>query len=432
MNKARDGMPVVIVNPTAPVGDHDWKPTPTGKIIVNFLNNHLPAFVDTGLNLVDARDVAMGHLLAAEHGRCGERYILGCEDLTLEQILGRLAGIAHKPAPTIKIPFALAYAAGAFSTAWANVTGQSSTRSAGRHQDGAQKNVRQSCQSSARIGLRAGLGGCGFGARRRLVPLQWVPLTMAILVVAAESFELQPFAASLENLRKLKWPLDYAFEGVLRGVRMILVAHGAGPKLAAKAVDVAFRAVTVSGLSASKIHAVLSVGLCGALTPDLDVNDIVVGSQVIENAGNRSFSVLKSFPAALYLRTVLSQDSIANTAAEKDKLGSAGAIAVEMEAAGVAAKAEKAGLPFACIKVVSDNVGESFPFNLNEMRTTEGRIARGKIGMYVLTHPTLLPKLLELKRRSGRAARTLGDFLVSCTISSEAGETFHSGEPADA
>lgn len=256
---------------------------------------------------------------------------------------------------------------------------------------------------------------------------------MAILVVAAESFELQPFAASLENLRKLKWPLDYAFEGVLHGVRMILVAHGAGPKLAAKAVDIAFRAVTVSGLSASKIHAVLSVGLCGALTPSLAVNEIVVGSQVIENAGNRSFGCAEIISALPFTSgTVLSQDRIANTAAEKEKLGSAGAIAVEMEAAGVAAKAEQAELPFACIKVVSDSVGESFPFNLNEMRTTEGRIARGKIGTYVLTHPMLLPSLLELKRRSSRAARTLGDFLVSCTISSEAGETIHAGEPADA
>lgn len=124
LKKARSGMPVVIVNPTAPVGDHDWKPTPTGRIIVNFLNNHLPAFVDTGLNLVDARDIALGHLLAAEHGRCGERYILGCQDLTLEEILARLARIAHKPAPKIKIPFAMAYAAGAVTTAWAHVTGR--------------------------------------------------------------------------------------------------------------------------------------------------------------------------------------------------------------------------------------------------------------------------------------------------------------------
>lgn len=264
-----------------------------------------------------------------------------------------------------------------------------------------------------------------------MVPQQRVPLAMAILVVAAESFELQPFAASLENLRKLKWPLDYAFEGVRAGTRMILVANGAGPNLAAKAVDIAFRAVTVSGLSASKIDAVFSVGLCGALVPSLEVNGIVVGTQVVDPEG-RTFPCAEIVSALPFVRgDVLSQDRIANTAEEKQQLGNHSAVAVEMEAAGVAAKAEKAGLPFACIKVVSDNAAESFPFDLNEMRSIEGRIARGKIGLYVLTHPTLLPKLLELKRRSGCAARTLGDFLVSCTISSEAGETFDSGEPID-
>jgi dihydroflavonol-4-reductase len=124
LEKARAGLPVVIVNPTAPIGDHDWKPTPTGKIIVDFLRGKLPAFVDTGLNLVDVRDTARGHLLAAERGRTGERYILGCENLTLEQILTRLAAIAHKPAPTMKVPYALAYATGLATTAWANLTGK--------------------------------------------------------------------------------------------------------------------------------------------------------------------------------------------------------------------------------------------------------------------------------------------------------------------
>ena len=123
IGKARAGVPVVIVNPTAPIGDHDWKPTPTGKIIVDFLRNRMPAFVDTGLNLVDVRDTAMGHLHAAENGRIGERYILGCENLTLEQILQRLASITGKPAPRIKLPYAVAYATGMATTAWANLTG---------------------------------------------------------------------------------------------------------------------------------------------------------------------------------------------------------------------------------------------------------------------------------------------------------------------
>lgn len=124
IGKARAGVPVVIVNPTAPIGDHDWKPTPTGKIIVDFLRNRMPAFVDTGLNLVDVRDTAMGHLHAAENGRIGERYILGCENLTLEQILQRLASITGKPAPKIKLPYAVAYATGMATTAWANLTGR--------------------------------------------------------------------------------------------------------------------------------------------------------------------------------------------------------------------------------------------------------------------------------------------------------------------
>lgn len=124
LEAARDGQPVVIVNPTAPIGDHDIKPTPTGKIIVDFLSNKLPAFVDTGLNLVDARDVALGHLQAAENGRVGERYILGCENLTLEQIFQRLSPIAKKPAPTIKLPYAVAYATGVVTTAWSQLSGK--------------------------------------------------------------------------------------------------------------------------------------------------------------------------------------------------------------------------------------------------------------------------------------------------------------------
>ncbi len=125
IEKARDGLPVIIVNPTAPIGDHDWKPTPTGKIIVDFLRGRLPAFVDTGLNLVDVRDTAKGHLLAAEKGSIGERYILGCENLTLERILSRLAMITGKPAPKVKLPYAVAYAAGVITTSWANLTGRS-------------------------------------------------------------------------------------------------------------------------------------------------------------------------------------------------------------------------------------------------------------------------------------------------------------------
>jgi len=120
---ARNGLPVVIVNPTAPIGSNDVKPTPTGKIVLDFLKGDMPAFIDTGLNLVDVEDVAKGHLLAAERGMPGERYILGCENVTLAEILRRLAQMNGRKAPTIRLPYGVAYAAGLASTAWANVTG---------------------------------------------------------------------------------------------------------------------------------------------------------------------------------------------------------------------------------------------------------------------------------------------------------------------
>ena len=115
---------VVIVNPTAPIGDHDFKPTPTGKVVVDFVRGKMPGFVDTGLNVVDVRDVAEGHLQACERGRTGERYILGSENLTLEQIFSTLAEIVKRPPPKLRVPYAVAYAYGAVSTAWAGITGR--------------------------------------------------------------------------------------------------------------------------------------------------------------------------------------------------------------------------------------------------------------------------------------------------------------------
>lgn len=121
---ARAGLPVVIVNPTAPVGDHDFKPTPTGRIILDFLRGAMPAYIETGLNFVDVRDVAEGHRLACERGRPGERYILGAENWTLEEFFRRLAAISGLPAPRRRIPYALALAAGALSTGWARLSGR--------------------------------------------------------------------------------------------------------------------------------------------------------------------------------------------------------------------------------------------------------------------------------------------------------------------
>jgi len=109
---ARSGMHIVVVNPTTPVGERDVKPTPTGRIVVDFLKRKFPAYVETGLNLVDVRECARGHVMALEKGRPGERYILGGENLTLKQILDQLAAITGLPSPSLKLPYVFAYATG--------------------------------------------------------------------------------------------------------------------------------------------------------------------------------------------------------------------------------------------------------------------------------------------------------------------------------
>lgn len=124
LKAAHSGFPLVITNPTAPVGAHDVKPTPTGQTILDFLRGRMPAFVDTGLNVVDAGDVAEGHWLAFERGKDGERYILGGENLTLEQILRELGEMTGRKAPGVRLPWIAALLAGVFSTGLAELTGK--------------------------------------------------------------------------------------------------------------------------------------------------------------------------------------------------------------------------------------------------------------------------------------------------------------------
>ncbi len=120
---SRQGGPIVIVNPSAPIGPLDIKPTPTGKIIVDFLSGRMPSYIDTGLNLVDVRDAALGHYLAALKGKIGERYILAGENLTFKRILDILSEETGIPAPRFKTPYAVAWLYGAVDTARARALG---------------------------------------------------------------------------------------------------------------------------------------------------------------------------------------------------------------------------------------------------------------------------------------------------------------------
>jgi dihydroflavonol-4-reductase len=116
---AREGTPVVIVNPSTPMGPGDVKPTPTGQLLLDAARGRMPAYIDTGLNIVHVDDVAAGHLLAFQRGRVGERYILGGEDMTLREILGEIAGIVGRKPPRLRLPRAavlpIAYVAEAFA-----------------------------------------------------------------------------------------------------------------------------------------------------------------------------------------------------------------------------------------------------------------------------------------------------------------------------
>jgi dihydroflavonol-4-reductase len=124
LTAAKNGLPVIVAMPTTPVGPWDWKPTPTGKIILDFLNGKMPGYVETGLNFVGVEECAAGHLLIAEKGKVGERYLLGAENLALKGMLDLLSKITGLPAPKLKIPHGLALGVAYASTAFSRLVGR--------------------------------------------------------------------------------------------------------------------------------------------------------------------------------------------------------------------------------------------------------------------------------------------------------------------
>jgi dihydroflavonol-4-reductase len=124
LNAARQGFPAIVAMPTTPVGPGDWKPTPTGKIILDFLNGKMPGYVETGLNFIAVEDCAAGHLLVAEKGKSGERYLLGSENLTLKQLLDLLAKITGLAAPGFKIPHGVALRVAYLNTVCSRLIGK--------------------------------------------------------------------------------------------------------------------------------------------------------------------------------------------------------------------------------------------------------------------------------------------------------------------
>ncbi len=223
-----------------------------------------------------------------------------------------------------------------------------------------------------------------------------------LLLVAAERRELKGILRRCARVEKLRWPAAFARMGELNGNRLVMVADGPG-RLAA--------AAAAAALDRLAADAVVSVGFCGALDPALRSGDIFVAAGVSGPAG----AYRTSTPNAQ--GELATSERFAATLEEKRSLRAAGAGAVDMEAALVAAAAAAREAPFHAIRAVMDRAEESFTLDFNKLRDGDGRFHRGRIAVAALAHPFRgIPELLRIERQGRKAARALGDFFAACRI----------------
>jgi adenosylhomocysteine nucleosidase len=228
---------------------------------------------------------------------------------------------------------------------------------------------------------------------------------MKLLLVASDKMEFQGLLARCDQARAAALPVDWSRLARLGAHEVLLAANGVGARRAGAAVDAAPARFAAD--------AIVSLGFCGALAPELGVADIVVATAIA--AADRSFAAQLPAAAPPYRAgTVCSLDHVARTTEEKRGLRAAGSIAVEMEAAGVAARAEAFGRPFYCIKAVTDLAGESMANDFNSA-LSDGHFDTIEILRFSLRHPSVrLPELFRLRKRCLRASKVLGDFVADC------------------
>lgn len=221
------------------------------------------------------------------------------------------------------------------------------------------------------------------------------------LLVAAERREFDGIRKRLgQTIARSGFGARFVCEGTRNGDRWVMVANGPGRELAGAALsDELMREVQRQSVSA-----MISTGYCGALDPKLRVGDIVVSEETRIGALNCSRG------------RVITRDRVAVTAAEKRALREeTGAIAVDMESSAVKDRAEALGIPFACIRAVSDTAGENMPLDFNRYRGADGRFSRGRIALAAMARPfSVMPALLAFDRQCQRASLILGDFLADC------------------
>jgi adenosylhomocysteine nucleosidase len=229
---------------------------------------------------------------------------------------------------------------------------------------------------------------------------------MRLLIAASEPFEFKGLLSRAASVRPAAVNADWARAARLGGHELLLVANGAGRRRAAAAVEAA--------MAGFQPDVLVSTGLCGAVTPDLEAGQIVVATEVV--FGEERYAAGLPASAREHRRGVVRTiDHIARTAGEKRQWRSTGAIAVEMEAAGVAERALASGLPFYCVKAVSDLADETLANDLNAAMRPDGHFDTMNILGSTLRHPLVrVTELLRLWRRSARAANYLGEFFADC------------------
>ncbi len=402
---AQKGQKVVILNPTTPIGPNDAKPTPTGRIFVDFLNGKFPAYVDTGLNLVDVGEIARMHVIALTRGKFGRRYILGGENLTLKQILDKMSAITG-------IPFSnrgdSVCSRGHLRLLRGVDHGENSRPRAAGHIGGGpygtQKNVRFQCprpagtrppylarvprhEGSYRVVPRARLrptGGCACEIMTRTA------------IIAALPGELKPLVRG--------WP-----HGARSGVdfwaqrdsedEWIAACAGAGQAAATRA----FAAIEDGG----PIDLIFSVGWAGSLLPEIEPGTAHNLAGVIDvQTGERFRCDAEAGDMWLVTSPKVCDE------AEKRRLAAAyKAGLVDMEAAAIGRLAAMRGIPFYCIKGVSDGLTARLP-DFNRFLTGSGKLRMGQLVLFAILRPWYWPALIEMGENSKKAAQNIADSLL--------------------
>ncbi len=221
-------------------------------------------------------------------------------------------------------------------------------------------------------------------------------------MIAAEKMEFDGLLRRATLARMLPIPVRFAAEATLQNLTLFLLANGPGPMRAS--------ACRADG----PFDAIVSTGFCGGTNPTLRIGDIAAATEV-RSGTHRFAATLPAGPGAALSGAIASQDEVAVTVADKQRLAQSGAIAVEMEAAAVAAYAEESRTPFYCIRVVSDTAHEDMPLDFNRFRQPDGDFNRRAIAFAALRRPfTSIPALRQLQRNCRFASEKLGAFLADC------------------